>query len=93
MPDYSRNALAHHWLVGMRGGEKVLEQLCLLFPGAPIYTLVSNRPVLSELIRSHPIHESFLQRLPQGSRRYKSLLPLFPLVVSNLRVDQETAFL
>jgi len=88
-----RVALAHHWLVGMRGGEKVLEQLCLLFPGAPIYTLVSNLANLSELIRSHPIHESLLQRLPQGPRRYKSLLPLFPLAIANLRVDPEADFL
>jgi glycosyltransferase involved in cell wall biosynthesis len=89
----SRAALAHHWLVGMRGGEKVLEQLCLLFPGAPIYTLVSNRANLSDLIRSHPIHESLLQRLPQGPRRYKSLLPLFPLAVGSLRVDPGADFL
>ena len=88
-----RIALAHHWLVGMRGGEKVLEQLCLLFPGAPIYTLVSNRANLSELIRAHAIHESFLQRLPQGPRRYKALLPLFPLAVGNLRVDREADLL
>jgi glycosyltransferase involved in cell wall biosynthesis len=86
-------ALAHHWLVGMRGGEKVLEQLCLLFPGAPIYTLVSNRSNLSDLIQTHPIRESFLQRLPQGPRRYKSLLPLFPLAVANLRVDPGADFL
>jgi glycosyltransferase involved in cell wall biosynthesis len=77
----------------MRGGEKVLEQLCLLFPGAPIYTLVSNRAKLSELIRSHPIHESLIQHLPQGPRRYKSLLPLFPLAVGNLRVDPSVEFL
>ncbi len=89
----SRTALAHHWLVGMRGGEKVLEQLCLLFPGAPIYTLVSNRAKLSDLIRSHPIRESFLQRLPGGPRRYKSLLPLFPLAIAGLRVDREVDFL
>jgi glycosyltransferase involved in cell wall biosynthesis len=88
-----RTALAHHWLVGMRGGEKVLEQLCLLFPGAPIYTLVSNRSNLSDLLRAHPIHESLLQRLPQGPRRYKSLLPLFPLAIANLRVDPEADFL
>jgi glycosyltransferase involved in cell wall biosynthesis len=88
-----RVALAHHWLVGMRGGEKVLEQLCLLFPGAPIYTLVSNRANLSDLLRSHPIHESLLQRLPQGPRRYKSLLPLFPLAIGSLRVDPAADFL
>jgi glycosyltransferase involved in cell wall biosynthesis len=93
MSGQPRIALAHHWLVGMRGGEKVLEQLCLLFPDAPIYTLVSNRENLSEALRSHPIHESWIQRLPQGRRRYKSLLPLFPLAIGSLRVDAGTDFL
>jgi len=88
-----RVALGHHWLVGMRGGEKVLEQLCLLFPGAPIYTVVSDRGKLSEVIRSHPIHESFLQRLPQGPRRYKAMLPLFPLAIGSLRVERGADFL
>jgi len=77
----------------MRGGEKVLEQLCLLFPGAPIHTLVSSKASLSELLRSHPIHESFIQHLPQGPRRYKSLLPLFPIAIANLRVDRSANFL
>ena len=92
MAKTTRVALAHHWLVGMRGGEKVLEQFCLLFPGAPIYTLVSKRSNLSELIRAHPIHESFLQRLPQGPRRYKSLMPLFPLAVASLRAETDFLF-
>ncbi len=87
-----RIALAHHWLVGMRGGEKVLEQLCLLFPGAPIYTLVSNCSNLSDLLRSASIRESLLQRLPLGPRRYKALLALFPLAVANLRVEEDFLF-
>src|SRR5438874_230885 len=32
--------LTHHWLVKMRGGEKVLAALAELLPGAPIYTRV-----------------------------------------------------
>ena len=42
----SRVALAHHWVKSMRGGEKVLEQMCLLFPDAPIYTLVADPEAL-----------------------------------------------
>ncbi len=33
-------ALVHDWLTGMRGGEKVLERLCELFPDADLFTLV-----------------------------------------------------
>lgn len=38
--DGRRVALIHYWLVGMRGGEKVLEALCRMFPQADIFTHV-----------------------------------------------------
>ena len=82
-----RVALAHHWLTGMRGGEKVLEQLCQVLPGAPIYTLVAKAAALSPLLREHEIHTSFLQRIPGGPSHYKKLLPLFPQAVSGLKVQ------
>ena len=37
-----RTVLAHHWLVTMRGGERVLEALAQLFPSADIFTLVCD---------------------------------------------------
>jgi glycosyltransferase involved in cell wall biosynthesis len=81
-------ALAHHWLVGMRGGEKVLEQLSAILPGAPIYTLVARPERLSAALRQHKIHTSWLQNVPGGSRHYKKLLPLFPSAVSNLKIKE-----
>jgi glycosyltransferase involved in cell wall biosynthesis len=79
-------ALAHHWLVGMRGGEKVLEEISQLFPAAPIYTLVANPRRLSARLQQHPIHTSWLQRLPGGARHYKKLLPFFPSALKHLKV-------
>ena len=35
-----RVALVHDWLTGMRGGEKVLEVLCRMYPSADLLTLV-----------------------------------------------------
>jgi glycosyltransferase involved in cell wall biosynthesis len=81
-----RVALAHHWLTGMRGGEKVLEEISLLFPEAPIYTLVAQPDRLSARLRSHPLHTSWLQRVPGAARHYRRLLPLFPAAISTLRV-------
>jgi glycosyltransferase involved in cell wall biosynthesis len=81
-----RVALAHHWLMSMRGGEKVLEQICQVFPGAPIYTLVARPENLSPLLRRHPIRTSWLQRIG-GARFYKKMLPLFPGAVSSLKVE------
>lgn len=73
-------SLAHHWMLGMRGGEKVLEQFCLLFPSAPITTLVADSKNLSALIKEHHIKTSILQYLG-GKRFYKQMMPLFPGVV------------
>jgi len=48
-------ALAHDWLTGMRGGEKVLEILCDFFPDAPIYTLIHLKGKVSPKIESHKL--------------------------------------
>ncbi|HKP97069.1 MAG TPA: glycosyltransferase [Fibrobacteria bacterium] len=74
-------ALVHHWMVSMRGGEKVLEQLAIVFPHADIFTLVCKPENLSPIFSGRKITTSFLQRLPGGARHYQSLLPLMPLAV------------
>ena len=74
-------AIVHYWLVTMRGGEKVLEELCKLFPEAEIFTLVCDRKKLSPLLQSKTIHTSFLQRIPGARRHYQKLLPLMPFAL------------
>lgn len=83
-------ALAHHWAVSMRGGEKVLEALATMFPEAPIHTLVARPENLSETLRRHRFVTSPLQLLPGGARHYKKLLPLFPWAIRRLRVAPGT---
>jgi glycosyltransferase involved in cell wall biosynthesis len=79
--------LAHDWLTGMRGGERVLEELCHLFPDAPIYTLLHEPGAASPTIEARRIVTSPLQRLPVGVRReYRKLLPLMPAAVEALRL-------
>jgi len=78
-----RVALVHDWLTGMRGGEKVLAELCAMFPGAPIFTLFHFPGSVSPAIESHPIHTSFLQRAPGLRRHYRRYLPLFPAAVED----------
>jgi glycosyltransferase involved in cell wall biosynthesis len=74
----TRVALVQDWLTGMRGGEKVLEVFCKLFPEAPLWTLLHNKGSVSETIENRTIHTSLLQRMPQAAKRYRSYLPLFP---------------
>ena len=78
--------LAHHWLVGMRGGERVLEQICSVFPDAPIYTLFSDVSQLDDSIRKHRILPSVLNRIPGAKRLHQYMLPLYPFGVRSLRL-------
>ncbi|HVS62568.1 MAG TPA: glycosyltransferase [Thermoanaerobaculia bacterium] len=78
-----RVALIHDWLTGMRGGEKVLEEIADLFPEAPIYTLLHVAGSVSERLERHEIRTSFLQRAPFVERRYRHYLPLFPAAVES----------
>lgn len=81
-----RVALSHDWLTGMRGGERVLEILCRGFPGAPVLTLLHEPSAISDTIRAHPIHTSWLQHIPGIALQYRKLLPLFPAAARSLRV-------
>lgn len=74
-------AIVHYWLVTMRGGEKVVEELCRMFPQAEIFTLVCDREKLSPLLQSKTIHTSFLQRIPTAKRNYTKMLPLMPFAL------------
>lgn len=77
-------ALVHYWLVGMRGGERVLEALSELYPQADIYTHVCDPDRISETLRAHTIRESFIGRLPRAKRWYPAYLPLMPLALEAL---------
>jgi glycosyltransferase involved in cell wall biosynthesis len=77
----SRIALAHDWLTGMRGGERVLEVLCERFPDAELFTLLHVPGSVSPTIERLRIHTSFVQRLPLVERYYRHYLPLFPAAI------------
>ena len=74
-------ALVHDWLTGMRGGEKVLESLCDLYPEADIYTLVHVPGAVSPAIEKHRIFTSFLQKMPFAKEKYRYYLPLMPYAI------------
>ena len=82
-----RVVLVHDWLTGMRGGEKVLECLCRLFPAAEILTLVHVPGSVSSTIESHRIRTSFVQRLPRPGRYYRHYLPIFPTAIECFDLD------
>lgn len=76
-----RVAVIHDWLTGMRGGERVLEQLLSMLPGAEIFTLLHVPGRVSAAIERHAIHTSALSRVPAAPRVYRHLLPMFPALI------------
>ena len=76
-------ALVHDWLTGMRGGEKVLEEIAEMFPEAPIFTLLHIPGSVSDTIEKHKIFESFIGKLPFAGSHYRNYLSLFPAAVES----------
>jgi glycosyltransferase involved in cell wall biosynthesis len=87
-PAGPRVAIVHDWLTGMRGGEKVLEALCELYPDATLYTLVRVPGSVSPAIEGRRIVRSFAQVLPGAGRHYRKYLPLFPAAVEFFDLDE-----
>ena len=76
--------LTHHWLVRVRGGEKVLQALRELLPDSPIYTLVYDRSGVGGAWPT--VRTSVLQRIPGARRHYPKLLPLMPLAARRMKL-------
>jgi glycosyltransferase involved in cell wall biosynthesis len=79
-------ALIHDWLTGMRGGERVLEIFCQLFPQAHVFTLLHLPGTVSPAIEKMPIHTSFVQNLPFAKHGYRRYLPLFPMAIERFNL-------
>lgn len=75
-----RAAIVHYWLLGMRGGERVVESLCRMLPGADIFTLFYDPERVSDAIRSRRVTASYLN---PARRWYRSLLPLIPAALES----------
>jgi glycosyltransferase involved in cell wall biosynthesis len=75
-------AIVHDWLTGMRGGEKVLEVFCELWPDADLFTLLHIKGALSEPIERLDIRTSFVQKIPGAKTAYRNFLPLFPFAIT-----------
>jgi glycosyltransferase involved in cell wall biosynthesis len=87
----TRVAIVHDWIVSMRGGERVLESLCRLYPRAPVFTLRYDPGAVSALLAARDVRTAFTdglaRRLPLGAAEFRALLPFFPLAVESFPLD------
>jgi glycosyltransferase involved in cell wall biosynthesis len=82
-----RAVLAHDSVTVYGGGERTLETLFSLFPGAPLFTAVFRPAAPLADLGARAVHTSFLQRAPLPARALK---PLFPLAFAGLRPPADT---
>ena len=73
-----------------RGGERVLEAICELFPEAPVWTLFHKLGSASPFLENRRIRTSFLNNIPGIYSSYKLLLPLLPRAVRSLALPEDT---
>lgn len=81
--------ILHDWLTGFRGGERVLEAICEMYPDAPIYTLLHLKGTTSPTIESRKIYTSFLDKIPGIHTRYRYFLPLMPLAARSIKLPKD----
>ena len=79
-----RIALVHEKFTVYAGSERVVEQLHLLWPDAPIFTTVCDPETLGPILRDADVRTSPLQKLYRGGDHYAHLLPLLPVAMRHL---------
>jgi glycosyltransferase involved in cell wall biosynthesis len=83
-----KTALVHYWLVGMRGGEKIVDSLCSMFPDIDIYTLVYDKNKINDNINSKKIQTSFIQKMPFSRKKHQVYLPFMPVAVEQFDLSE-----
>lgn len=76
-----RVALVHDYLTQYGGAERVLEELALMFPDAPIITLLYDEQATGGAFAERTIHTSFLQKLPVPRAWYRFFPVLMPIAI------------
>jgi glycosyltransferase involved in cell wall biosynthesis len=81
----ARVALAHDYLLVMRGAERTFAAIAELYPQAPIFTLLYDEQGTSGRFAGRSITTSPLQRLGVGQGAFRRLLPLYPFAIRRLK--------
>ncbi len=80
-----RIALAHDYLLVMRGAERTFAAMAELYSSAPIFTLLYDEQGTQGRFAGRAITTSPLQHLGVDQRTFRRLLPLYPLAAERLR--------
>jgi glycosyltransferase involved in cell wall biosynthesis len=83
-PTAVKVAIVHYWLVDRRGGERVVEALCELYPQADLFTNVYDPAPFAGTLSGHTVRTTFVNSLPFARRLLEPYLPLMPIALEQL---------
>lgn len=93
-------ALCHDYLIKIGGAEKVLEELHLMFPDAPVFTLLYDESATARRYASWDIRTSWLQKAPYAFSKinyYRALMPQavesFDLAAFDVVISDSSSFI
>lgn len=86
----TRIALIHEWFTALAGSERVVEQLCQLYPSADLFATYADPKVVADTsyLRDRNLQTTFIQHLPGAKDHFRSYLLLMPLAIEQLDVSQ-----
>lgn len=81
-------AVVHDWCPSFRGGERVLAEICSLYPQAEVFTLFDFLPddIKQEHFGDTPFHTSPANRLPMVRKYYRALFFACPFLIEQFDV-------
>jgi glycosyltransferase involved in cell wall biosynthesis len=77
-------AIAHDYLLVMRGAERTFADMAAIWPQSPIYTLLHDAAGTDGEFAGRRLTTSRLQHLRPSQKSFRRMLPLFPLAVRDL---------
>ena len=87
MLDNLKIALVCDWLTVHAGAERVLYEMHMLFPNAPIYTSIYNKNACSEF-KNAKVKDSALRYVPGAKKMHKLFLPFMPGIFERLDLSE-----
>ena len=79
-----RVAFVHDYLTQFGGAERVLLEMRLLFPDAPLYTSIYEPSIFGGLLDGVDVRTTWLQRVPGAAQNFRALLPFYPSAFASL---------
>lgn len=76
-------ALVHEWFTALAGSERVVEQMCELYPVADLFAIYAEPGVVASTsyLKDRQLRTSFIKHLPGTAQHFRSYLLLMPLAV------------